>query len=206
MIVDEKIANLIGVLEHKIGCQTYNPNSYNGWTGEEGCGFRYTVNYCKNKEDLEERHLTKTKSYIEHIEPECIGTMKYTFGSNHLYVGDGLVKVLEYLEEIYGIDFNKLEEKRIEKKMKTLIKLEEKLDMGKTIRVEAGKKIVGLDIPSGKFKMAKLEDRYSTVLSVDICNADGDSVNHIFTCDDEVEVVLEEGYYTKSYEGYFLKK
>ena len=36
MIVDENIAELICALEYKIGNQTYNPNSYNGWTGEEG--------------------------------------------------------------------------------------------------------------------------------------------------------------------------
>lgn len=112
MIVDKNIANLIGVLEYKIGCETYNPNSYNGWTGETGCGFKYPLNYCKSKADLEARQLTKTRICIEHIDPECVGTMKYAFGSNHLYIGDGLVNVLKYLEEIYGIDFNMLEEKR----------------------------------------------------------------------------------------------
>ena len=38
MVVDKSIADLICTLEYKIGKQTYNPNSYNGWTGEEGCG------------------------------------------------------------------------------------------------------------------------------------------------------------------------
>ena len=45
---------------------------YNGWTGEEGCGFKYPVSYCKNKIDLEEHKITKTKSKIEFIDPECI--------------------------------------------------------------------------------------------------------------------------------------
>ncbi len=49
MVVDANIADLIGVLEYKSGSQTYNPNSYNGWTGEEGRGFKYPVNYCKSK-------------------------------------------------------------------------------------------------------------------------------------------------------------
>ena len=75
MIVDENIAELICTLEYKIGNQTYNPNSYNGWTGEEGCGFKYPVSYCKNKIDLEEHKITKTKSKIEFIDPECIETM-----------------------------------------------------------------------------------------------------------------------------------
>ena len=31
-------------------------------------------------------------------------------GSNHLYIGDGIVKVLEFLEDRYNIDFNQLED------------------------------------------------------------------------------------------------
>lgn len=100
MVVDKNIVELICTLEYKIGNQTYNPNSYNGWTGEEGCGFKYPVSYCKNKRDLEEHKSTKTKSRIEFVEPECIETMKYVFGSNHLYIGDGIVEILNYLEEL----------------------------------------------------------------------------------------------------------
>lgn len=206
MVLDANIADLIGVLEYKIGSQTYNPNSYNGWTGEEGCGFKYPVNYCKSKADLEAHQLTKTKSRIDHLDPECVGTMKYAFGSNHLYVGDGLVEVLEYLEEIYDIDFNKLEEKRIEKKKKALIKVEEKLNAGETIRVDSGTKKVGLDIPAGKYKMINLKERYSTYLSVYVYDADGNTVDHIFTSEDEVEIVLKEGYIIKSFDAYSLKK
>ena len=62
--------------------------------------------------------LTKTKYHIDQIAPECIGTMKYAFGSNHLYLGDELVEVLEHLENLYGIDFNSLEKERINKIMK----------------------------------------------------------------------------------------
>lgn len=49
MIVDKDTARLICKLEYELGSQTYNPHSYNGWTGEEGCGFKYPVKYCKNK-------------------------------------------------------------------------------------------------------------------------------------------------------------
>lgn len=48
--------------------------------------------------------------------------MKYAFGLNHLYVGKGIIKMLECLEEVYNIDFNKLEQKRLEKKKKHLSK------------------------------------------------------------------------------------
>ena len=46
MIVDKDTARLICKLEYELGSQTYNPHSYNGWTGEEGCGFKYPVKYC----------------------------------------------------------------------------------------------------------------------------------------------------------------
>lgn len=38
--------------------------------------------------------------------------MKYKFGSNELYIGQGLMNVLEYLEDRYGLDFEKLENER----------------------------------------------------------------------------------------------
>lgn len=36
--------------------------------------------------------------------------MKYKFGSNHLFIGEGLINVLTMMEERYGINFNELEE------------------------------------------------------------------------------------------------
>ena len=188
MIVDENIAELICALEYKIGNQTYNPNSYNGWTGEEGCGFKYPVSYCKNKIDLEEHKITKTKSKIEFIQPECVETMKYAFGSNHLYIGDGIVEVLNYLEELYGIDFNKLEQQRIDHKYNALALIEEKL------------------IPEGIYKAVNLKEGYSSYLSIDIYNTEGVLEDYIRTDGDEIEIELKNGYYTKSFYPYGLKK
>ena len=108
MKVNKKMTKLICKLECIIGKQTYNPNSYNGWTGEEGCSYKYPVSYCRSKTEFGERKIIKER-YIYDIEPECIKTVKYVIGSNHLYIGDGIVKVLEFLEERYNIDFNKLE-------------------------------------------------------------------------------------------------
>ncbi len=206
MVVDKSIADLICILEYKIGKQTYNPNSYNGWTGEEGCGFKYPVNYCRNTEDLEAHRLTKTKSRIDYLAPECVGTMKYAFGSDHLYIGDGLVEVLKYLEEIYNIDFNELEQKRIQKRKIGLKRMEEEINQGKIIRVEPGTKVVGLDIPEGKFDIINLKEGYSQYLSVEIYNAEGVLIKNIFTSDSQIEIKLEDGYYTKSYDAYSLKK
>lgn len=53
--------------------------------------------------------------------------------------------------------------------------------------------------------MINLKERYSTYLSVDVYDADGNTVDHIFTSDDEVELVLNEGYITKSFDAYALK-
>lgn len=109
MKIDKNIANLIAELECKIGSQCYNPNSYNGWTGEEGCSFRYPV-WTSQKVNGE--YVGTKHRYSLSLTPKEVPTLKYTFGSNHLYIGDGLVKVLEYLEERYSLDFNELESKR----------------------------------------------------------------------------------------------
>ena len=155
MIVDKDTARLICKLEYELGSQTYNPHSYNGWTGEEGCGFKYPVKYCKNKNALIKQELTKNKNEINYIDPQCINTMKYAFGLNHLYVGKGIIKMLECLEEVYNIDFNKLEQKRLEKKKKALVKNQENLDKGKRIKIGPGKFKIGID-------MARVGDRTRT--------------------------------------------
>ncbi len=205
MKVDKNIAELICTLEYKMGKQTYNPNSYNGWTGEEGCGFKYPVNYCRNKKDLDAHKLTKTKFPIQYIAPECISTMKYAFGSNHLYVGDGIVSILNYLEEIYNIDFNKLEQKRIDERQKTLLKIEERLANGETVRIDSGRKVAGIDIPVGELFVINLKEGYSSYLSFEIYDAEGIRDNYIFTEDDEIEISLEEGYFIESSYPYALR-
>lgn len=45
----------------------------------------------------------------EKATPDVIETMYYAFGTCRLYIGDGLKKVLEFLENRYNLDFNKLE-------------------------------------------------------------------------------------------------
>jgi len=110
MKLDERTAKLICNLEYLIGNECFNPNSYDGWTGEEGCEFRYPVNILVNEGDSD---LTKihgnVANYIADASPEAINTMKYKFGSNHLFIGIGIKKTLDYLESRYGIDFAELE-------------------------------------------------------------------------------------------------
>jgi hypothetical protein len=113
MKLDKETAKLICELEYLIGNECYNPNSYDGWTGDEGREFRYPVHILANKEDTE---LTKVRGNIAdripNVSSDAIGTMKYKFGSNHLFVGEGIRKILEELESRYGLDFNKLEKQK----------------------------------------------------------------------------------------------
>lgn len=46
---------------------------------------------------------------ITNISPSEVHTMKYVFGSNHLFVGKGIYNILSMLEQRYGLDFDKME-------------------------------------------------------------------------------------------------
>lgn len=94
---------LICDLEYIIGNECYNPNSYNGYTMEEGCEFRYPVHY-ENKEGGDVKEYSK----IKNIDKSKLNTIRYAFGSNHLYIGIAIKDVLEALETKYGLDFNEL--------------------------------------------------------------------------------------------------
>jgi len=119
MKINDKTANLMFQLEYLIGKECYNPNSYDGYTGDEGCGFRYPVYVypTPNSKELEKfRNRINDPEYerysiYPHINPEMVKSMRFKFGSNHLYIGDGIFNILEFLEHRYGIDFNELQEK-----------------------------------------------------------------------------------------------
>ena len=100
----QNIASLIARLEYEIGIECYNPNSYDGYTGVEGRGYRYPVKVYQNKDMRTYRHM------ISEISPSEIHTMKYVFGSNHLFIGKGIYNILNTLERRYGLDFNEMEE------------------------------------------------------------------------------------------------
>ena len=112
MKLDKKMCALIADLEFIIGSECYNPNSYDGWNDIEGCDFRYPVNVPNG-----EGNYTKIKMNINHsslidekdITPNAIAYMKYKFGSNELFIGQGIIKLLKNLEKRYNIDFNELE-------------------------------------------------------------------------------------------------
>jgi hypothetical protein len=103
MKLTKATTDLVCELEHIIGSQCYNPNSLNGYTWEEGLEFRYPVWY-ENKEGKDIR----TNSIIKNLDKSKIVTIRYKFGSNHLYIGEGIVRVLELLEKKYDLDFSEL--------------------------------------------------------------------------------------------------
>lgn len=190
-----------------MGSQTYNPNSYNGWTGEEGCAYTFPVSYCKNEDDYKNKKITKTQLGIDYIEPECIKTMKYVFGANHLYVGDGIVEILNYLEETYNLDFNKLEQNRLNERKNKLAAIEKKLNEGETLHIEGGRKTeVGIDIPKGEYEIINLKERYSSYIMMKIYDSKGDMVKDIFSSEDKIQMNLEDDYFIKSAYSYGLKR
>lgn len=103
MKLTRKTIQLICDLERIIGDQCYNPNSFDGWTLEEGCSFRYPVTYTDK-----DGNINKTRSSLRNIDKESINTIRYLFGSNNLFIGLGLWKVLNYLEWKYGLNFDEL--------------------------------------------------------------------------------------------------
>ena len=113
MKLDKKTARLICYLEYCIGKECYNPNAYDGWTGEEGLEFRYPVYFQEKRGD---KALTKSRDNVAVEYPgvgvSSVETMKYKFGSNHLFVGLGIKNLLEELEKRYGLDFNELESRK----------------------------------------------------------------------------------------------
>lgn len=119
MKIDEKTAKLICEIEYIIGDQCYNPSSYDGWTGEEGREFRYPVNVYPNKEASKAvkirgnvcNDFMYNNYYHGEFNESNIRSMKYKFGSNHLFIGTGIIKALDLLEKRYNLDFSELEKR-----------------------------------------------------------------------------------------------
>ena len=107
--------------------------------------------------------------------------------------GKGIVKMLECLEEVYNIDFNKLEQKRLEKKKKVLVKQQEKLDKGKSIKIGPGKFKIGIDIPVGEFYIINLKENNWKFIDVTVYDEEGQRKFSIFSRDDKEIITLTEG-------------
>lgn len=110
MNITNQMIELISDIEYKIGCYCYNGNSYNGWTKEYGCSFRYPIYYRTMIGDKAVETHTRANIKNRDITPENLRTVFYKFGSNHLMIGIAVIDVLNILETRYGIDFNAMEE------------------------------------------------------------------------------------------------
>lgn len=51
MRLTKKTLDLICKIEYIVGSNCYNPRSYDGYTGEDGCYFRYPVHYHDEKSE-----------------------------------------------------------------------------------------------------------------------------------------------------------
>ena len=112
MKLNKSICKLIAELEYRIGSECYNPNSYDGWNCIDGCDFRYPVSFPDTNGDyIKVRGNICSSSLVNEkgVNKNTVPYMKYKFGSNELYIGTGIIKVLEYLEKRYDLDFVELE-------------------------------------------------------------------------------------------------
>ena len=117
MIINKKTARLICNIENIIADNCYNPNAYDGYTGEQGKHFRYPVHILPDKDSPEPVRIRGNinddylfnEYYNGKLNKKSIESMYYAFGSNKLFIGSRIIEVLEYLETRYGIDFNELE-------------------------------------------------------------------------------------------------
>ena len=124
MKVDKEMIKVLATMELLVGMQCYNRkmedpmlgNSSGRMLGREGLQYRYPVCYYKTKQNLGNQKLIKTNNSLENIDPECFDTARYIMGTNSLHIGYGLLRVMDYLEARYDLDFNELEQMRIDKK------------------------------------------------------------------------------------------
>lgn len=103
---------LLASLEYLIGSECYNPNSRRGYSIVYESSIRYPVTITDdNGFEWKERGNYSWDIEMAAHDPsvEEIKSMKYKFGANELYIGNGLIKALEFLENRYGLDFNELE-------------------------------------------------------------------------------------------------
>ena len=115
MKLNKQLCKVIADMEYLIGSECYNPNSYDGWNDVEGCDFRYPINVPNERGDYTKVKLNINSSSLideKDISSATIPYIKYKFGSNELYIGKGLISVLNYLEDRYDLDFNELENSR----------------------------------------------------------------------------------------------
>ena len=96
MEITEYTITLIEELEYIVA------NCYHNKQKRGGFYYRYPRRFDMNGKVYE----SKAKGFISE---KMLNTLRYETGANHLYIGKALVKILEFLEERYDLDFDELE-------------------------------------------------------------------------------------------------
>ena len=103
MNITKETAQFVSDLESIIGSNCYNSKSYNGYTGEYGAHFRYPVKYPNINGEL-----TKTRGVKDDLDLNKVSQMRYCFGANELFIGEGIIDLLNELEQRFDISFEEL--------------------------------------------------------------------------------------------------
>ena len=107
MSMTQERAGLIAKLEDLSAVWVYNKSNNYG----KGGFYHYPVTYrnpaCNN--DL----FDGRDGYP--IMPETVDSLRYEFGANKYFIGSALDSILDYLENRYNLDFDKLEEDYIKR-------------------------------------------------------------------------------------------
>ena len=73
MEINSNTFTMLCEIEQLIGDSCYNPNSYDGYTEEEGRSFRYPLTYDKKDNEGKSREY-KTRSDLSKYNPYAIGS------------------------------------------------------------------------------------------------------------------------------------
>lgn len=100
------LKDVIRDLEYIVSSKCNNIQYTNKISGSGGRQYRYPVNYFKEGK----KYICRGKISVNDPSAEQeIKSMRYEFGSNHLYIGKAIVEILDYLKDRYDLDFYDLE-------------------------------------------------------------------------------------------------
>lgn len=110
----QNIASLIAKLEYEVGRECYNPNSYDGYTGIEGLGYRYPVKYIKMK--IWELIVALLLQFLHQK------FILWSMYSDLIIYSSAKVYIIYLMnsKKRYGLDFDKMEEELINQKNRRL--------------------------------------------------------------------------------------
>ena len=109
MDINDEIVELVTQIEYIIGSECFNSKStwQHGNRIIQGRQFRYPVHYKHKTFDSD----CDTNSIVVDVDPADLKKMNYHFGANQLFIGEGIINVLNMLEKRYNISINELEKR-----------------------------------------------------------------------------------------------